>query len=138
MLARTLIALTLLAAAPAVAGERFPAEGEAWRYEGRAAAVGGAARFLRLEATPAPSSGWTVRMTCGTVSFRTGKEVVTYQGFGQGGWSRWGSLGGTATSTGRPTNGWLIEPTGDGVLDQAVQAQDSVCASGRGDLSSGD
>lgn len=133
-----MIALAVLAAAPAVARDRFPAEGEAWHYEGRTPAAGGVARFLRLEATPAPRSGWTVTMTCGSVSLTTGRETISYRGTGAAGWSRWGSLGGTATSTGRPTNGWLIEPTGDGLLDQAVQAQDSVCASGRGDLSAGD
>jgi len=133
-----MIALVLLAAAPAVAGERFPLEGDTWRYEGRAPARDGVARFLRLEATPAPASGWTVVLTCGSVSLRTGKEVVSYRGIGAAGRSRWGALGGTATSPGHTTTGWLIEPRGDGMLDQAVQAQDAVCASGRGDLSSGD
>lgn len=132
------IALALLVAAPALAAERFPAEGDAWHYEGRAPAHGGEARFLRLEATPARNSGWTVRMTCGTVSLTTGRETISYRAIGPAGWSRWGSLGGTATAPGRLTNGWLIEPTGDGLLDQAVQAQDRVCPSGRGDLSTGD
>nr|USU31530.1 hypothetical protein NG677_19750 [Methylobacterium sp. OTU13CASTA1] len=133
-----LIALALFVATPAVAAERFPAEGDTWRYEGRAPAHGGEARFLRLEATPDPRSGWTVRLTCGSVNLNTGRETISYRGTGSGGRSRWGSLGGTATAPGRPTNGWLIEPTGDGLLDQAVQAQDAVCPSGRGDLSTGD
>ncbi|MCJ2046346.1 hypothetical protein MKK58_17665 [Methylobacterium sp. J-078] len=133
-----MIALVVLAAAPAVASERFPAEGDAWHYEGRTPVAGGVARFLRLEATPAPRSGWTVTMTCGTVRVVDGREVVTYRGTGPGGRSRWGSMGGTSTAPGHDTTGWLIEQTGDGLLDQAVQAQDSVCASGRGDLSAGD
>jgi hypothetical protein len=138
MMRTLLIALAVLVAGPAVAAERFPAEGDAWHYEGRAPARGGEARFLRLEATPAPHSGWTVRLTCGVVSLKDGKETVTYRGIGAGGRARWGALGGTATSPGTPTNGWSLEQTGDGLLDQAVQAQDSVCPSGRGDLSTGD
>ncbi|MGU3339439.1 hypothetical protein ACLBXJ_15590 [Methylobacterium mesophilicum] len=133
-----LIALALLAAAPALAAERFPAEGDTWRYEGRAPARGGTARFLRLEATPAPHSGWAVVLTCGSVSLKDGRETVSYRGTGSGGRSRWGALGGTATSPGTPTTGWSIEQTGDGLLDQAVQAQDARCPSGRGDLSTGD
>lgn len=133
-----MIALAVLAAAPALAAERFPAEGDTWRYEGRAPAHGGEARFLRLEATPDPRSGWTVRLTCGAVNLWTGRETITYRGTGSAARSRWGALGGTATSPGTHTTGWLIEQTGDGLLDQAVQAQDQVCTSGRGDLNTGD
>lgn len=133
-----LIALAVLAAAPAVSAERFPAESDAWRYEGRTPARGGVERFLRLEATPAPRSGWMVTMTCGTVVTGSGRETVTYRGTGPGGRSRWGSMGGTALAPGHDTTGWLIEQTGDGILDQLVQAQDAGCPSARGDISTGD
>lgn len=132
------LALAVLAAAPALAAERFPAEGDAWHYEGRAPARGSEARFLRLEATPAPHSGWTVRLTCGVVSLKNGRETITYRGTGAAARSRWGTLGGTATAPGHATTGWAIEQTGDGLLDQAVEAEDRVCPSGRGDLSTGD
>ena len=133
-----LIALAVLVAAPVAAAERFPTEGEAWHYEGRAPARGGEARFLRLEAEPAPRSGWTVRLTCGTVSITTGRETVSYRGIGSGARDRWGTLRGTATAPGANTTGWGIRQRGDGLLDQAVEAEDAVCPSGRGDLSTGD
>jgi hypothetical protein len=137
-----MIALVVLVAGPAVASERFPAEGEAWRYEGRTPVAGGVARFLRLEATPAPRSGWAVTMTCGTVSVADGREVVSYRGTGSAARDRRGTLGGTTVSPGKPTAGWGIVQRGDGLLDQVVETaapgEDTVCPNARGDFSTGD
>lgn len=135
-----LLPLALLAAAPALA-EPFPAETDAWHFEGRAKPIGGEARFARLDGTPDGKFGWRVTVVCGLVSLRTGREIISYRGAGSGGRSRSGFLGGTMEAAGYPTLGWSIEPTGDGILNQHIEfgtPGDTRCPNGVGDINTGD
>ena len=135
-----LIALALAVAAPAVA-EPFPRETEIWFYEGRATA-GGVTRFARLDGSPDRRGGWIVKVTCGVLSTSTSHELVDYTGSGSASRDRWGYLGGTMTSRGRPTMGWSISQTADGILAQAVEfaapGEDTVCPNSRGDFGTWD
>ncbi|MCF4127915.1 hypothetical protein [Methylobacterium sp. SyP6R] len=130
------LAIALLAAVPAAAAEadRFPQPSERWLYDVRVPAGPGRQRFSRVDAVPGPSGSWRVTVTCGTVSTRTGRETTELAARGEAGRGRMTAIGG----------GWDVpKPGGSFIIDERTDAKkgqftDARCASGPGDLSSGD
>lgn len=133
---RTLI-LILLMATPALAGEPFPGEGDRFLLDVRGPAVAGQARFARVVGEPDARAGWATRVTCGTVGVRTGRERIELRADGVAGRARGGWLGGTyrdpSSQTG--TSGFAL--TAQDGLDVEV-TMPAPCATGRGQVSSGD
>ncbi len=134
---RFLIALLALAAAiPAQAAEApFPSRGDIWRYGVQAPGGRGVTRYATVEATPAGAS-WTVTVTCGTHDARTGRILTRHVGQGTSERGRDPGLGGTYLVDGRREN-FIITLRG-AELDLPAQFTDSRCASGVGQLSTGD
>lgn len=137
MLVRSLIfAALVLAAAPAVAVEadRFPTPTDRWLYDVRVPAGPHRLRFSRVDAVPGPGNGWRVTVTCGLIDTRTGRETKQFVARGEAGRGRMIAIGG----------GWdSPRPGGSFVIDERTEAKksqftDARCASGAGDLSSGD
>lgn len=136
---RTLtLALALIAAAPALAGEPpFPQEGDRWLLDVRGPAVAGAARFARVHGEPDARGGWATHVTCGVVDLRTGRETVSLRADGVADRARGGWLGGTYNPSPGPsgTGGFtVLEQAG---LDAKVEMP-TPCASGAAQFSSGD
>ncbi|WP_279356730.1 hypothetical protein [Methylobacterium indicum] len=130
------LGLTLLAAVPAVAAEadRFPQASDRWLYDVRVPDGPGRQRYSRVDAVPGPGGGWRVTVTCGVVSTRTGRETTVLAAKGEAGRGRMVAIGG----------GWdAPKPGGSFIIDERTDAKkgqftDARCASGPGDLSSGD
>lgn len=153
---RTYALALVLAAAPAAAqnaspapylpddgpGAVFPRTGDRWLYAVSAPAGTGKARFTRIDAVPDGRSGsWAVRVTCGVTSTRTGRETQVIIGTGTMGRGRMPAIAGNWTfRDGSPrTGGGIDQAPADGDrLDLTSTFTDPRCASGRGDLSSGD
>lgn len=136
MLRGALIALALLAGAPAAAApDPFPAEGERFYLSVRAPADPGHERFARVYGDPAEDR-WSLYVTCGTVAVATGRERIELQATGVAARDRWGNLGWTWTPVGggETGGGALTEQRG---LDASV-VMAAPCPSGPGELSSGD
>lgn len=135
---RFLLALLALAAAiPAQAAEDppFPQRGDIWRYGVQAPGGRGVTRYATVEATPA-GVDWTVTVTCGTHEARTGRILTRHVGQGTSGRGRGPGLGGTYLVDGRREN--FILTLKGAELDVPAQFTDSRCASGIGQLSTGD
>ncbi|GAB6842992.1 hypothetical protein HNR00_003087 [Methylorubrum rhodinum] len=156
MLGRAVALALVLAAAPAAAqnanpapylpddgpGSAFPRTGDRWLYAVRAPAGRGQERLTRVDAVPDGRPGsWSVTVTCSVVSTRTGRETQVIVGKGTMGRGRMPVIAGNwVFSDGSPrTGGGIDQAPGDGDrLDLTSQFTDPRCASGRGDLSSGD
>ncbi len=99
-------------------------------------------RLTRIDAVPDGRSGsWTVTVTCSLVSTRTGRETGVIVGKGTMGRGRLPAIAGNWTfGDGSPrTGGGIDQSPADGDrLDLTSTFSDPRCASGRGDLSSGD
>ncbi|KQT47915.1 hypothetical protein ASG52_11695 [Methylobacterium sp. Leaf456] len=122
-------------------GSAFPRTGDRWLYAVRQPASRGQDKFTRVDAVPARGSGsWTVTVTCGLVSNRTGKETDVIVGKGTMGRGRMPMIGGNWVFPGSPRTGGHIDqaPSDGDRLDLMSHFSDTRCASGRGDLSSGD
>ncbi|GJD87112.1 hypothetical protein BHAOGJBA_0612 [Methylobacterium hispanicum] len=123
-------------------GSVFPRTGDRWYYEVRQPAGRHAQRYTRVDAVPARGSGsWTVTVTCGLVSTRNGKETDVITGTGTVGRGRMPMIGlNFIFRDGSPRTGGMINqaPSDGDRLDLLSTFSDSRCASGRGDLSTGD
>lgn len=138
MLRGALIALALLAAAPAAAAP-FPDEGERWMLSVRAPGPAGHERFARVYAEPTHGSRWAVDVTCGVVDVRTGREHVDVRGDGFAARARSGYLGGTyVPKGGGETSGFSVDQEGEALADLPVVFGPGGCPTGPGTLSTGD
>lgn len=133
---RGALTLALLATAPAAAAQ-FPSEGDRWQLDVRASGPTGSARFARVVAEPTHGLRWAIDVTCGLVDLRTGRETVEVHGDGFAARDRWGTLGGTFVTPGRPTSGFAVDQLGE-ELDGPPVHFGPGCPSGLGSLSSGD
>lgn len=132
-----ILAATLVAVTPAAAAtDTFPGVGERWYLSVRAPAGPGQERFARIYGDPAPGGGWSVDVTCGTVSTATGREVVELRATGDAARSRHGDLGWTWTPHGGGPNGGGGITREHGLQPDVALA--APCPSGSGELSSGD
>lgn len=108
----------------------------------RAPAGPGKERLTRVDAVPDGRSGsWSVTVTCSVVSTRTSRETGVIVGKGTMGRGRMPVIAGNWTfGDGSPRTGGGIDqaPSDGDRLDLTSQFSDPRCASGRGDLSSGD
>ncbi len=95
----------------------------------------GVTRYTTVEATPAGAS-WAVTVTCGTHEARTGRILTRHVGQGTSGRGRGSGLGGTYLVEGVRQN-FIITLKG-AELDLPGQFTDARCASGIGQLSTGD
>lgn len=156
MLGRALTLALVLAAAPAAAqnanpppylpadgtGARFPLSSDRWYYAVSQPAGRGQQRFTRVDAVPTGRSGsWNITVTCGNVSTRTGRETGVIVGTGTAGRGRIPIIGlNFLFADGSPRTGGAIDqaPSDGDRLDLKSTFSDARCASGRGDLSSGD
>ncbi|MEH3146433.1 MAG: hypothetical protein PGN34_14035 [Methylobacterium frigidaeris] len=128
--------LSLVAAIPARGAEApFPSRGDIWHYGVQAPGGRGVTRYATVEATPA-GVDWTVKVTCGTHDAKTGKILSRHVGQGTSERGRGPGLGGTYVVEGVRQN-LIITLKGD-ALDVPAQFTDSRCASGVGQLSTGD
>ncbi|BCM83563.1 hypothetical protein [Methylobacterium indicum] len=136
MLGRALTLVLVLAAAPAAAVEpdRFPTPTDRWLYDVRVPAGPGRQRFSRVDAVPGQAQGWRVTVTCGLVDTRTGRETTVLTARGEAGRGRMIAIGGGWDSP-RPGGSFLIDERTEAKRSQFT---DKRCASGPGDLSSGD
>ena len=136
---RALILAAVLASPAAAAPEPppFPQEGDRWLLAVQGETVGRQRAFVRIYGVPDARGGWTLEVTCGTVTLGTGRETVLLRGHGNGGRSRHGAFGGTYVSAGRPTGGVLIDQRAGEIHDVPVDMP-APCPSGRGYLSTGD
>ncbi|AWB24314.1 MULTISPECIES: hypothetical protein [Methylobacterium] len=136
MLRGALILALALAAAPAAAVEpaRFPQPDDRWLYDVRVPAGPHRVRFSRVDAVPGPAQGWRVTVTCGLIDTRTDRETTQLTARGEAGRGRMVAIGG----------GWdSPKPGASFIIDERTEARksqftDARCASGPGDLSSGD
>ena len=123
-------------------GSVFPRTGDRWLYEVRSPAGRGQQRFTRIDAVPARGSGsWNVTVKCGLISIRTGKQIQVVSGAGTAGRGRMPIIGlNFLFGDGSPRTGGMIDqaPSDGDRLDLKSEFTDQRCASGRGDLSSGD
>lgn len=123
-------------------GSVFPRTGDRWYYAVQQPAGRHAQRFTRVDAVPARGGGsWSVTVTCGLVSTRNGKETNVIVGKGTMGRGRMPMIGGNwVFGDGSPRTGGMIDqaPSDGDRLDLMSVFSDSRCASGRGDLSTGD
>lgn len=136
----TALALAVLAAAPAVAGERsFPGARDSWSYAVQAPGAAGLTRFSYLNATPIGAGRWSVSVACGQHVARTGREVSRHEATGTAERGHMAAIGGTFALGGGPPSAFLIDlgDTSD-ALRLRAQFTDTRCASGWGDLSAGD
>lgn len=139
MLGRTLIAVAL-AASPVVAAERsWPSPREGWRFDAQAPAGPGRVRFSSVTADPdGGGQRWRVRVECGEHEARTGRILSRVAGTGEAERGRMPAIGGTVSLSGGKRGSFLID-LGDGdSLDLDGTFTDPRCASGRGQLSTGD
>lgn len=133
-----LIPLALVIAGPALASEpQFPQEGDRFLLDVRGPAVGGQARFARVVGEPDARSGWATRVVCGSVDVRTGRERIELRADGVAGRSRGGWLGGTYRDAASPTGTSGFAVTAQNGLDVEL-AMPAPCATGKGQVSSGD
>ena len=132
-----LVLLALAAAIPARAAEDapFPQRGDIWHYGVQAPGGRGVTRYATVEATPAGAS-WTVTVTCGTHDARTGRILSRHVGKGTSERGRGPGLGGTYVVEGVRQN--FILTLRGAELDLPSQFTDPRCASGVGQLSTGD
>lgn len=136
MLSRSVALALVLAAIPAAAVEpaRFPQPDDRWLYDIRVPAGPGRQRFSRVDAVPGPAHGWRVTVTCGLVDTRTGRETTVLTARGEAGRGRMIAIGGGWDSP-KPGGSFLIDERTDA---RKGQFTDPRCASGPGDISSGD
>jgi hypothetical protein len=129
--------LAIVAAAPARAAEDapFPSRGDIWHYGVQSPGGRGVTRYATVEATPA-GVDWTVVVTCGTHETRTGKILSRHVGKGTSGRGRGPGLGGTYVVEGA-RHSFIVTLKG-AELDLPAQFTDPRCASGLGQLSTGD
>ncbi|BDL39017.1 hypothetical protein [Methylorubrum sp. GM97] len=128
--------LAAVATVPARGAEApFPSRGDIWRYGLQAPGGRGVTRYTTVEATPAGAS-WAVTVTCGTHEARTGRILTRHVGQGTSGRGRGSGLGGTYLVEGVRQN-FIITLKG-AELDLPGQFTDARCASGIGQLSTGD
>ncbi|BAQ45917.1 MULTISPECIES: hypothetical protein [Methylobacterium] len=113
----------------------FPQRGDIWHYGVQAPGGRGVTRYATVEATPAGSS-WTVTVTCGTHETRTGRILSRHVGKGTSERGRGPGLGGTYVVEGVREN--FILTLRGAELDLPSQFTDARCASGVGQLSTGD
>ncbi|WP_060850493.1 hypothetical protein [Methylobacterium aquaticum] len=113
----------------------FLQRGDIWHYGVQASGGRGVTRYATIEATPA-GVDWTVKVTCGTHEARTGKVLSRHVGQGTSERGRGTGLGGTYVVEGVRQN-FIITLRGP-ELDVPAQFTDSRCASGIGQLSTGD
>ncbi|TGD99744.1 hypothetical protein [Methylobacterium nonmethylotrophicum] len=131
-----LVLLALVAAAPGRAAEApFPARGDIWHYGVQAPGGHGVTRYATVEARPA-GVDWTVVVTCGTHDAKTGKILSRHVGKGTSERGRGPGLGGTYVVKGVRQN-FIVTLKGE-QLDLPSQFTDPRCASGIGQLSTGD
>lgn len=148
-----ILAVALAAAAPASAqtgpgsvpppyptGDQWPTSGDRWHYAVQAPGAPGRTRYAYVDATPDGHAGWTVTVACGEHVAATGRETSRLVATGTAGRGRMPGIGGEARVPG-VTSGFsfiIDQPVGSEALDLASQFTDSRCASGVGQLSTGD
>ena len=138
MLGRALSVLALLLAASALAAEPpFPQDGDRFLLDVRGPVSDGRAPFSRIMGEPDRRAGWATRVTCGVVDLATGRETVTLKADGVAGRARGGWLGGTYPSRTSPTGTDGFTVLSQRGLDVTIRMP-PPCASGRGQVSSGD
>ncbi|SFV16803.1 hypothetical protein SAMN02799631_06526 [Methylobacterium sp. 174MFSha1.1] len=113
----------------------FPSRGDIWHYGVQASGGRGVTRYATVEATLA-GVDWRVTVTCGTHENRTGKVLSRHVGKGTSERGRGPGLGGTYLVEGVRQN-FIITLRG-AELDLPAQFTDPRCASGIGQLSTGD
>lgn len=140
MLVRTLITLVVLSAAPAAASERsFPGARDSWHFGVQAPAGPERTRFSYVDATPLGAGRWTVRVACGQHVANTGREVLRIEADGVAEQGRMAAIGGTIALGGGKPSAFLIDLGNDpDALRLKATFTDPRCASGWGDLSTGD
>ncbi len=129
-----LVAAALASITAPAAGRDWPTAPDRWRYDVQARD----GRYSTVEAVPAGSAHWDVTVTCGRQGPR-GRVLSTIVGHGRGEFGRAAGMGGAYQVAGEPGPGfsYVIDLPGD-ELDVPSQFTDPRCASGRGQLSSGD
>ncbi len=148
-----LIAVALAAAAPAsgqtgpglapppyITDDQWPAAGrDRWHYAVQSPGSPGRTRFAYVDAVPDGRDGWTVTVACGEHATTTGREASRTVATGTAGRGRMPAIGGAARFPDGTGLSFLIgQEPGDASLDLASQFTDSRCASGTGQLSTGD
>ncbi len=130
------LGLTLLAAVPAAAAEadRFPQASDRWLYDVHQPAGPGRQRFSRVDAVPGSSGSWRVTITCGTISTHTGRETTELAARGEASRGRMIAIGGS-WDVPRPGGSFLIDERSE---SRKSTFTDKRCASGPGNISSGD
>ncbi len=113
----------------------FPQRGDIWHYGVQVPGGRGVTRYATVEAMPA-GVDWTVTVTCGTHETRTGRILSRHDGKGMSERGRGPGLGGTYLVEGRREN--FILTLKSEQLDLPSQFTDPRCASGIGQLSTGD
>ncbi|KQP79247.1 hypothetical protein [Methylobacterium sp. Leaf117] len=147
-----ILAIALAAAAPAcaqtgpnavpppyIADDQWPSVRDRWHYAVQAPGAPGRTRFAYVDAVPDGRDGWKVTVACGEHVATTGRETSRIVAAGIAGRGRMPAIGGAAAFPDGARLSFLIgQEPGDASLDLASQFTDSRCASGTGQLSTGD
>ncbi|CAM3147891.1 hypothetical protein JHFBIEKO_0260 [Methylobacterium mesophilicum] len=124
---------------PYIADDQWPSARDRWHYAVQTPAGPGRTRYAYVDAVPDGRAGWTVTVACGEHVRATGRETSRVVATGTAGRGRMPAIGGAAAFPDGVRLSFLIgQDPGDANLELASQFTDSRCASGVGQLSTGD
>ncbi|KQO61755.1 hypothetical protein [Methylobacterium sp. Leaf88] len=124
---------------PYITDDQWPSARDRWHYAVQTPAGPGQTRYAYVDATPDGHAGWTVTVACGEHVTTTGRETSRIVATGTAGRGRMPAIGGSVWfPDGRGTSFLIGQDPGSEALDLPSQFTDSRCASGVGQLSTGD
>lgn len=124
---------------PYIVDDQWPSVRDRWHYAVQSPGAAGRTRFAYVDAVPAGGGGWTVTVACGEHVSTTGREISRHAATGTATRGRMPAIGGAAAFPDGARLSFLIgQEPGNESLDLASQFTDSRCASGVGQLSTGD
>ena len=135
------VALALISAAPAGAGELWPQPDGGWRFALTVPEVAGRQRFGYVDAEPAPPGGWMVIVTCRVESTRDGRVLSRVVGKGEATRGRSPGFGGNWQNPDGPRGAFIVTQDPKRAEDLRLYGEfvgPECPRQGRGDLSSGD
>jgi hypothetical protein len=132
----TVLVFTVFALVVPAAAAPFPEPGDRFLLDVRGPTHGSEAAFGRWDATPAAGNTWNLRVTCGVVDLRTGREAVMYRGRGAALRDPGGRMVAVYDAGGvRSGMGWA---GGEPLHPRVVVHGQAPCPGGAGEISTGD
>ncbi|MCP1549444.1 MULTISPECIES: hypothetical protein [Methylobacteriaceae] len=124
---------------PYSTGDQWPRAGDRFYYAVQTPAGPGRTRYTYVDAVPDGHAGWTVTVACGEHDARTGRETSRHVARGTAGRGRMPAIGGAAAFPDGTRLSFLIgQEPGSDALDLTSEFTDARCASGLGQISTGD